>query len=170
MIRRREHAGSATMPTVEPPKEVVEGSEREAPRPEPPKEASPPPASEKSVTVIGSGAQLEGNLVSAASLRIEGVVKGQITAEGDVVVAPDADVAADIKATNVTIGGRYSGNVVAGGTLELSSTAKVRGNITCRSLIVSAGAVFSGQSNMDGAPTEPAKPGAKPAVGSTKEP
>jgi cytoskeletal protein CcmA (bactofilin family) len=159
------------MQAPEPPKEVVEVPKREEPRPEPASQPSPPPGSEKTVTVIGSGAQLEGNLVSAASLRIEGVVKGTVTAEGDVVVAPDADVAADIKATNVTIGGRYSGNIVAGGTLELTSTAKVKGNISCRSLVVNAGAIFSGESSMDAAaPAEPAKAATKPPMATSKEP
>lgn len=101
------------------------------------------------LTVIGKGARLEGNLISAASLRIEGSVKGQITAEGDVIVAAEADVAADIRATNVTIGGKYNGNVTATGTLELESGARVEGNVTCQSLIVNRGAGFSGQSIMN---------------------
>lgn len=100
------------------------------------------------MTVIGQGARLEGNLISAASLRIDGAVKGQITAEGDVIVATEADVTADIKAKNVTIAGKYSGNVTASGTLEMSSTARVEGNVSCGSLIVNQGAVFAGQSIM----------------------
>ncbi len=111
-------------------------------------EQSRDPRAGEPLTVIGSGARLEGNLVSASSLRIEGKVKGQITAEGDVIVAPDAEVMSDIRATNVTIAGRYEGNITANGTLELASTARVDGNISCRALIVNQGAVFSGQSIM----------------------
>ena len=106
-------------------------------------------ASDQTVTVIGSGARLEGNLIAAASLRIEGTVTGTITAEGDVIVAPEAEVAADIKATNATLGGRYKGNVVASGTVELTSTARVEGNLTSRNLVVNQGAIFSGQSIME---------------------
>ena len=36
------------------------------------------------VTVVGVGARLDGNVVSAGSLRIDGQVKGQINADGDV--------------------------------------------------------------------------------------
>ena len=110
--------------------------------------AAPRPA-EQSVTVIGNGARLEGNLISAASLRIEGSVTGTISADGDVIIAPEAEVAADIKATNATLGGRFKGNAVVTGTMELTSTARVEGNLTCRSLVVSQGALFSGQSIMD---------------------
>lgn len=109
-----------------------------------------PPAAAAEVTVIGPGARLEGNLVSAASLRIEGRVKGQVTAEGDVIVAPEAHVEGDIRARNVTVAGRYSGNITSAGTLEFASTAKVEGNIVCASLIVNQGAVFTGQSDMEG--------------------
>jgi cytoskeletal protein CcmA (bactofilin family) len=113
--------------------------------------------SDQSVTVIGNGARLEGNLIAAASLRIEGSVNGTITAEGDVFLAPEAEVSADIKATNATLGGRFKGNAVATGTIELTSTARVEGNLTCRSLIVNQGAIFSGQSIMDaGGPKKPA--------------
>lgn len=109
-----------------------------------------PQSRSNEMTVIGSGARLEGNLISAGSLRIEGGVKGHITAEGDVIVANEAEVEADIRANNVTIGGRYKGNVTAAGNLELATTARVEGNISCGSLIVNQGAVFSGQSIMGG--------------------
>ena len=108
----------------------------------------PPSQGTTEMTVIASGARLEGNLVSAGSLKIEGNVKGQITAEGDVIVTPEAQIDADIRANNVTIAGRYKGNVTAAGNLELSTTARVEGNISCGSLIVNRGAVFSGQSIM----------------------
>ena len=116
----------------------------------------PRSGSDQSVTVIGSGARLEGNLIAAASLRIEGTVKGTITAEGDVIIAPEAEVSADVQSTNTTLGGHYTGNVVATGTIELTATARVEGNLTCRSLVVNKGAVFSGQSIMDGGAKKPA--------------
>lgn len=120
--------------------------------------------SDQTVTVIGNGARLEGNLISAASLRIEGTITGTITAEGDVMLAPEAEVSADIKASNCTLGGRYKGNVNATGTIELTSTARVEGNLTCRSLIVNQGAIFSGQSIMDlGGPKKAAAPAAASA-------
>jgi len=127
----------------------------------------PRSGSDQTVTVIGNGARLEGNLIAAASLRIEGTVTGTITADGDVIVAPEAEVSADIKSTNTTLGGHYTGNVVATGTIELTSTARVEGNLTCRSLIVNQGAIFSGQSIMD---TGVKKPAAVPAAAASSSP
>ncbi len=128
-----------------------------------PESTQPARAGDQTVTVIGNGARLEGNLIAAASLRIEGTVTGTITAEGDVIVAPEAEVTADITSTNATIGGHYKGNVMATGTIELTPTARVEGNLTCRSLVVNQGAIFSGQSIMDGGAKKPAVAAAAPA-------
>ena len=125
-------------------------------RPEP--VPSLPRSREQTVTVIGNGARLEGNLISAASLRIEGSVSGKITAEGDVILAPEAEVSADIKAANATLGGRFKGNAVVTGTIELTATAKVEGNLTSKALIINQGAVFTGQSIMEPATKAPGGP------------
>jgi cytoskeletal protein CcmA (bactofilin family) len=115
------------------------------------------------VTVVGKGARIEGNLISAGSLRIDGQVKGKITAEGDVTLSPQSEVDADIKATNVTIGGNFKGNIVAGNKAELARGGRVEGNVTSKVLVVTEGASFTGQSIMDG--RQPAQQGsAKTAI------
>lgn len=101
------------------------------------------------VTVLGNGARLEGTVVSAGSLRIDGQVKGKISAEGDVVLSPGCQVEADITAQNVTIGGPFKGNITAKGRTELAKGGRVDGDITCKALVVAEGAVFCGQSIMD---------------------
>jgi cytoskeletal protein CcmA (bactofilin family) len=101
------------------------------------------------VTVVGQGARLEGTIVSAGSLRIDGQVKGKISAEGDVSLSPQSQVEADIQAQSVTVAGKYRGNVVVRNRAELARGGRVDGNITSKSLIVAEGAVFNGQSIMD---------------------
>jgi cytoskeletal protein CcmA (bactofilin family) len=64
------------------------------------------------VTIIGAAAKLEGTVVSAGSLRIDGQVKGQIQADGDVTLSPQSQVEADIRAQNVCVAGRLKGHVV----------------------------------------------------------
>src|SRR5690348_9408353 len=60
-------------------------------------------ADDREVTILGQGASLEGNIVSAGSLRIDGQIKGQINADGDVALSPQSQVDADIKAENCTV-------------------------------------------------------------------
>jgi cytoskeletal protein CcmA (bactofilin family) len=103
------------------------------------------------VTVIGVGARLDGNVVSAGSLRIDGQVKGQINADGDVTLSPQSQVEADIRAQNVSVAGRFKGNIAVKGKAHLARGGRVDGNITSKTLVVEEGGIFHGQSIMDGA-------------------
>jgi cytoskeletal protein CcmA (bactofilin family) len=119
-------------------------------------------AQDSEVTVVGQGARLEGTIVSAGSLRIDGQVKGQINADGDVMLSPQSQVDADIRADNVVVAGRFKGNIVVKGKAELARGGRVDGNITSKSLVVQEGGIFHGQSNMDqGAPPSQPPPPAQ---------
>ena len=130
-------------------------------------------AEDNEVTIVGQGASLEGNIVSAGSLRIDGKVKGQVTADGDVVVSPQSQVEADIKAENVSVAGKFKGNIAVSGKVELARGGRVDGNITSKVLVVQEGGVFQGQSIMDQQaqapkPAQPAAPAASaPAASSS---
>jgi cytoskeletal protein CcmA (bactofilin family) len=103
------------------------------------------------VTIVGAAAKLEGTVVSAGSLRIDGQVKGQIQADGDVTLSPQSQVEADIRAQNVSVAGRFKGNLVVKGKAHLARGGRIEGNITSKTLVVEEGGVFHGQSLMDGA-------------------
>ena len=134
--------------------------EATAPAPEAtnPKRKGAEMADNDEVTIVGAGARLDGNLVSAGSLRIDGQVKGQINADGDVSLSPQSQVEADIRAQNVSVAGRFKGNIVVKGKAHLARGGRIDGNITSKSLIVEEGGTFHGQSIMDasgsGSPTQ----------------
>jgi cytoskeletal protein CcmA (bactofilin family) len=107
------------------------------------------------VTIVGAGARLDGNVVSAGSLRIDGQVKGQINADGDVTLSPQSQVEADIRAQNVTVAGRFKGNIVVKGKAHLARGGRIDGNITSKTLVVEEGGLFHGQSIMDAGGTAP---------------
>jgi cytoskeletal protein CcmA (bactofilin family) len=101
------------------------------------------------VTVIGHGARLEGTVVSAGSLRVDGQIRGKIQADGDVMLSAQSQVEADIQAENVSVAGRFKGNIVVKHGAELARGGRVDGNITSKTLVVQEGGVFCGQSIMD---------------------
>jgi cytoskeletal protein CcmA (bactofilin family) len=101
------------------------------------------------VTVVGPGARLEGTVVSAGSLRIDGTVKGKINADGDVILSPQSQVEADIRAENVSVAGRFVGNITVKGRTELARGGRIDGDVTSKILVVQEGGVFCGQSIMD---------------------
>ena len=119
------------------------------------------------VTIVGQGARLEGTVVSAGSLRIDGQVKGQINAEGDVLLSPQSQVEADIHAQNVVVAGRFKGAIDVKGRAELARGGRVEGDITSKTLVVEEGSIFQGQSIMD---QQPAQPSGKPAPARSSEP
>jgi cytoskeletal protein CcmA (bactofilin family) len=122
------------------------------------------------VTIVGQGAKLEGTVVSAGSLRIDGQVKGQINAEGDVLLSPQSQVEADIRAQNVVVAGRFKGSINVKGRAELSRGGRVDGDITSKTLVVEEGGVFQGQSIMDQQPAQAGQPAQKSAdKGATTE-
>jgi cytoskeletal protein CcmA (bactofilin family) len=100
-------------------------------------------------TVVRRGAQVEGTMVSAESIRIEGEAKGKIDARGDVILSSHSRVEADIRAQNVVLGGTVKGNITARTKTELAQGGRVEGKIRSKVLVVKEGATFSGQSNMD---------------------
>ena len=122
------------------------------------------------VTIVGATAKLEGNVVSAGSLRIDGTVKGQINADGDVALSPQSQVEADIRAQNVSVAGRFKGNIIVKCKAHLARGGRVDGNITSKTLVIEEGGIFHGQSIMDvAAGSSSAQAGASPAA-EKKEP
>ena len=118
------------------------------------------------VTIVGAGARLEGNVVSAGNLRIDGQVKGQINSDGDVTLSPQSQVEADIRAQNVSVAGKFKGNLIVKAKAHLARGGRVDGNITSKTLVIEEGGLFHGQSIMDGAGSAPAAQGqpAQPAA------
>jgi cytoskeletal protein CcmA (bactofilin family) len=124
------------------------------------------------VTIVGQGAKLEGTVVSAGSLRIDGQVKGQVNADGDVMLSPQSSVEADIRAQNVTVAGKFKGSILVKGRAEISRGGRVDGNITSKSLVIEEGAMFQGQSIMDQQAHQAAAngPSAAPTDGKSEAP
>jgi cytoskeletal protein CcmA (bactofilin family) len=108
------------------------------------------------MTVVGRGTQLEGTLLSAESIRIDGEARGTIAARGDVILSSHSHVEADIRAENVVMGGELRGNIRARTRTELASGGRLVGKIRSKLLVVREGAQFSGQSsvNLEDAPDE----------------
>lgn len=129
-------------------REEDEAGAAAAPAPEP-REERRMAEQDGEVTIVGTGARLEGNVVSAGSLRIDGQVKGQINAEGDVTLSPQSQVEADIRAQNVSVAGKFKGNVIVKGKAHLARGGRIDGNITSKTLVVEEGGIFHGQSVMD---------------------
>lgn len=99
-------------------------------------------------TLVGNGTIFEGNLTSKESICVEGIVRGKIVCEGNVIVGEKGRVDADIFADTVLIGGEVNGNIVAKTRLEITTNGKLKGDIKTGSLIISEGVIFEGRCQM----------------------
>lgn len=96
-------------------------------------------------TVIAPSVRVEGDFVSEGNVRIEGIVTGSIATERDLIVGEAAKITANVQARNGTLAGELHGNLRIFDRLELSSTARVFGDIQAKVLSVAPGAVMRGQ-------------------------
>ena len=96
------------------------------------------------LTVMGETARLEGKFNIADSIQIECEIAGEINVEGKLVIGEKGVVRADAHTADALIMGRYEGNMVATGNVEITSTGRVSGNIETDSLVISQGGFFNG--------------------------
>lgn len=94
------------------------------------------------VSVVGPGTRIEGTVVAAGSLRVEGEVKGKITAEREVTLSPQGRVEANIEAGSIVLAGQVKGNLAAKGDVSLPADSRLDGNI--RGHNVDVGGVVKG--------------------------
>ncbi len=95
-------------------------------------------------TVVGNDARLEGSFDVADSIQIECEVGGRMKVGKKLVIGEKGCVRADVQTVDVIIYGQYEGNMVATGSVEISPTGRVFGNIETHSLVISKGGLFNG--------------------------
>lgn len=100
-------------------------------------------------TLVGEGSHFEGRIKSEASLRIEGMVTGDMECTGDVTVGERGIVKSNISARNIIIAGSVHGNIMSKGILKITATGKLYGNTTTASLMIDEGGLFQGTSKME---------------------
>lgn len=97
-------------------------------------------------SVVSEGAKIEGTLeFSDVNLRIEGVVHGDITTDGRVIVAEGAEVEGTINAHTIRLAGYVEGHLRADDELVLGPTSEVHATIEADVLEIQPGADFSGE-------------------------
>ena len=106
--------------------------------------------------LLGEGAEFEGKLTFAGTVRIDAKFKGSIFTNDVLVVGEHARIDADITCGTVVVYGEVNGNIKAKTAVELHHPARLRGNVESPSLSIDKGVVFQGESKM--APAEKSAP------------
>ena len=90
---------------------------------------------------------MEGNIRTKEALRVDGKVKGEISAES-VVIGENGVVLGDIAANHVSVEGKVKGNISSSSLLEMFAKGQILGDIRTAKLVIADGASFEGNCQM----------------------
>ena len=93
---------------------------------------------------LGSGDSLEGRLVYAGSINVQGRVEGELRIGGSVDVATGATVKALIDGSSITVRGDVEGPVTAREKVLLGRSGKLNGDVVAKRLQIEDGASING--------------------------
>jgi cytoskeletal protein CcmA (bactofilin family) len=99
---------------------------------------------------LGEGASFEGKLVFDEIVRLDGNFSGEVTSKGGLIIGATAMVTAEVEVEELTISGRFKGNIRARSKVELKKPAQVEGNIETPVLSIEEGVVLNGTVSMGG--------------------
>lgn len=101
-------------------------------------------------TVVGPSVNVEGDFGSEGNIVVKGTVAGSVRTSKHLSVEAGAKILANVKAGTAKIAGEVKGNMKVKDSLELTSTARVLGDIEANVIIMEAGALIAGRVTMPG--------------------
>jgi len=102
---------------------------------------------EKLESFIGANSLLRGDMNTKGTLRVDGTVEGNISADW-VVLGDKAHIKGDITARGIVIGGRVDGNTKAEEIVEIKNKGHLCGEICTRKLVIAEGGILEGRTRM----------------------
>ncbi len=104
-------------------------------------------------TLVGARTELKGDIVFTGGLRVDGKIRGNITATGEenstLVLSENGMITGDVTVPHIIINGKVNGNVHASGRIEIQSKAEITGDLVYKVLEIAAGAVITGTVKRD---------------------
>lgn len=100
-------------------------------------------------TVIGEGTVVNGDLVFAGGLHLDGAIRGDISAQENeevtLTISEKGEVVGDVRVSNMVLNGAVVGDVYVTGRVELAPKARVTGSLYYNLLEMAMGAEVNGQ-------------------------
>jgi cytoskeletal protein CcmA (bactofilin family) len=96
-------------------------------------------------TIIGPNTSVSGDIETGGFTRVDGSIRGDVTARGRVVIGEKARMKSNVSGTSITVGGVVCGNVIASEQLIILSTALILGDIITRRIQADEGCLIHGK-------------------------
>jgi cytoskeletal protein CcmA (bactofilin family) len=109
------------------------------------------------------GTSIVGEVNSDSNIRIDGKVKGTVSARGRVIIGQSGVIEGEVICQSSDIEGTLVGKINCQDLLSLKATAKLQGDINTKKLAIEPGAVFTGNCSMAGGVVKEMSPSAQTA-------
>ena len=91
---------------------------------------------------IVQGTTIKGDIETKEDFRLDGILIGNYTSTGKLVIGSTGEVQGNIKCKNVDIEGKYSGKLEVDELLTVKSSAQIKGDVIVGKLSIEPGAIF----------------------------
>ncbi len=110
---------------------------------------------EKSIRAfLGEGTEFKGVITFEGTVRVDGVLEGEVITDDTFIIGTAAKVKGDVKAGVVIVMGRMEGKIQTSEKCEVRVGSHVSGEIFTPSIYIEEGAVFEGACHMTGDRTD----------------
>jgi cytoskeletal protein CcmA (bactofilin family) len=100
-------------------------------------------------SLIGATTRIEGNIFFTGGLRVDGAVRGNVSAlpdqPGTLVLSEHARIEGEVHASHIVVNGSIVGPVHSTETLELQTGSRVKGDVHYKSIEMQQGAIVEGR-------------------------
>ena len=100
-------------------------------------------------TIISDGCIIDGNISSNNSIKIDGIINGNVDAKQGVILGDTGRILGHVNAAEAVVFGQIQGNIHTQ-KLEIRSTGKIYGDIKTDNIEMEFGAIYNGKVTMDG--------------------
>jgi len=113
-----------------------------------------PKAPVEVLTFLGVGTEFRGKIIFQGTLRIDGLVEGEIEGNDMLILGENGMVKGVCKVGKAVISGKFKGDLFADEKVILKNNADVEGKIVTPSIMIEEGALFNGTCKMSVMKTE----------------
>jgi cytoskeletal protein CcmA (bactofilin family) len=101
-------------------------------------------------TVIGAQTRVRGVLKGRGPVLVCGALRGEISVDGPLTVAPGATVHAEISVERAHVAGSVRGNLRAGSAVRLDGEGEIDGELSAPVVDLRPGAILRGRASVSG--------------------
>jgi cytoskeletal protein CcmA (bactofilin family) len=107
-----------------------------------------PESTEAVVAFVGKGVEFKGTISYSGTVRIDGLLDGEIHTDGTLLVGEDAVLTAKVSAGTIVCMGKITGDVMAKERIKLLAPAVLNGGVKTPMLSIEDGVLFNGTLEM----------------------